>query len=211
MVIDFSRTAAYMCPGCGKMAFGEFSLFELSGGRGITVSCSCGRSRLNIFPRTKTEYCVSLKCLICDEEHEFLVPLSDFMKQNCIDLSCPDILIGLAFIGKQEAVKTSVADNEAYIREIVSACGLEHTGRNGLTMLKALDKIQELSDHSALSCECGSTLIDVEVLEDEIILECCMCGADATFRANEIRNGNFSEITEIVIQGSDDGENEKNS
>ncbi len=208
MVIDFDRTAAYMCPSCGNMTFGAFSLFELSGGRGISVSCGCGKTHLDIFPRSKTEYSVRLRCIICDEGHEFFVSLNDLMKQNCVDLACPDILIGLAYIGKQDAVRAAVSENEEYIRGIVSACGLEHTGKNGITILKALDKIQELSDNKALFCECGSSMIDIDVLEDEIILQCCKCGADASFRADEIRNGNFSEITEIAIQKKDGGTHE---
>lgn len=199
MVVDFNRTVAYMCPGCGEMAFGAFTLFELSGERGIAVNCDCGKSQLKIFPKSKTQYAVSLRCLVCDEEHEYDVPLHELMRQSCMDFSCPDILIGLAYIGKRDAVAAAVQENNAYMEEIVAACGLEHTGKNGITMLKALDKIQELSDDKHLSCACGSTMIDVDVLEDELILECCMCGATLSFTADEIRSGHFSDITEIVI------------
>lgn len=210
MVIDFNRTVAYLCPGCGEMTFGEFSLFELSGQRGISVKCDCGKSELKIFPKTKTQYCVSLLCTMCDEVHAFDVPLFDLMKQSCIDFCCPDILIGLAYVGKDDAVRSAVHGNDSYINEIVAACGLEHTGKNGLMMLKALDKIQELSDDSCLLCECGSTMIDVDVLEDELILECCMCGATISFTADEIRNGHFSDITEIVIQKGSEAAKDKN-
>ena len=163
-----------------------------------------------IFPKTKTLYSVSLRCLVCDEEHEFDVPLIDFMRQSCIDFSCPDILIGLAYIGKKEAVMDAVKENDTYIEEIVAACGLEHTGKNGITMLKALDKIQELSDDGNLTCACGSAMIDVDVLEDELVLECCMCGATVSFTADEIRNGNFSDISEIEIQKSPESAKDKN-
>ena len=210
MVVDFNRTVAYMCPGCGDMTFGEFSLFELSGERGISVKCDCGKSQLKIFPKTKTLYSVSLRCRVCDAEHEFDVPLIDFMRQSCIDFSCPDILIGLAYIGKKEAVMDAVKENDTYIEEIVAACGLEHTGKNGITMLKALDKIQELSDDGNLTCTCGSAMIDVDVLEDELVLECCMCGATVSFTADEIRNGNFSDISEIEIQKSPESAKDKN-
>ncbi len=206
MIIDFNRTAAYMCHGCGKMAFGDFSLFELSGGRGITVSCGCGKSKLEILPRSQNEYNVTIFCQICEEEHSFIVSLQDLMKLPSVDLACPDILVGLAYIGKTDAVNAAVAENEAYIHDIVRACGLEHTGSNGITMLKALDKIQELSDDGALYCECGSTMIDVDVMENELILECCTCGGDAVFTADEIRNGHFSDITEIVIPKRDEKE-----
>jgi hypothetical protein len=40
------------------------------------------------------------------------------------------------------------------------------------------------------------------VLEDALALTCCLCGSDAVFTAEEIRGGNFSDITEIVIQKS---------
>ena len=36
-------------------------------------------------------------------------------------------------------------------------------------------------------------------LENGIVLECCECGATAFFTADDIRQENFSDITEIVI------------
>lgn len=200
MVINYNRTAAYMCPGCGEITYGDFSLFELSGGRGITIKCDCQKSHLDIYPKSSDTYVVALRCILCDEVHKYAVPLNDLLKKRILDFTCPNVLIGLVFIGKQDEIKTAVADNAEYIREVVSACGLGHTGNNGITMLKALDKIQELSEESSLFCECGSNLIDVDVLEDEIILECCMCGGHISFTADEIRNGQFSDITEITIE-----------
>ncbi len=209
MVIDFNRTVAYMCPGCGEMTFGNFSLFELSGQRGVSVKCDCGKSQLKILPKSNTEYVVSSRCLVCDEEHIFQIPLQELLHQNCVAFSCPDIHIGLAYVGKRDAVLTMVKDNGAYIEEIVTACGLEHTGKNGLTMLKALDRIQEISDEGNLTCSCGSNTIDVDVLSEALVLTCCMCGAEAVFTADDIRNGNFSEIAEIVIPAEDANTNDK--
>ena len=209
MVIDFNRTVAYMCCGCGEMTFGNFSLFELSGQRGVSVKCDCGRSHLKILPKSNTEYVVSVRCMICDEEHIFQIPLQELLRQNCAAFSCPDLHIGLAYVGKHDAVLSMVQDNGAYIDEIVAACGLEHTGKNGLTMLKALDRIQEISDDGNLTCSCGSNTIDVDVLSDALVLTCCMCGAEAVFTADDIRNGNFSEIAEIIITADDTDTNEK--
>lgn len=203
MVINYNRCASYMCPGCGEMTFGEFSLFELSGGRGISLKCGCGKSHLDILPKTKEHYMISLRCILCDEVHEYPVTLYDLLKKRLLDFSCPDILIGLIFIGKSDAVKEAVKGNAEYINEVVSACGLSHTGQNGVTMLKALDKIQKLSDDSCVFCKCGSNLIDVDVLEDELILECCMCGNTISFTADEIRSGKFSDITEITIDSDE--------
>lgn len=211
MHIDFNRTVAYMCPGCGETTFADFSLFEFSGGRGISIKCDCGKSYLKIYPKTKTQFIISQRCLICDVEHEFAVTLDELMKRKCIDFVCPEILIGLSCIGKKEEVNAYVKENENYIRGIVSACGLEHTGRNGITMLKALDKIQELSDEGCLSCECGSNLIDVDVLEDELILECCKCGAEISFTADEIRNESFSGICEITVSKDTKKSKDKNN
>ena len=199
MIIDFGRVAAYLCPACGNVAFAEFSLFELSGGRGIVLSCDCGKSHLNISPRTKTEYTVSVDCMMCDREHEFITPLNQLMKQPVLNFACPELFIALASVGKQEDVLAAMQQNQDYIREIVSACGLSHTGKNGLTFLKALNKIQELSEDGALYCGCGSNLIDVDVLEDEIVLECHECKSTASFTAKDVRTGNFSEVTEMVI------------
>lgn len=199
MVIDFGRVAAYLCPACGSIAFAEFSLFELSGGRGIELACDCGKSHLNISPRTKTEYVVSAECMMCDREHEFITPLSQLMKNPVLNFACPDLMLGLVSIGTKEEVLASVQQNQDYIREIVTACGLAHTGKNGLTFLKALNKIQELSEDGALYCGCGSNLIDVDVLEDEIVLECHECKSTASFTAADVRDERFAEVTEMVI------------
>ena len=211
MVINFKRTVAYMCPSCGEMTFADFSLFELSGERGISVSCGCQKSQLKIFPKTKEQYVLSLRCLLCDELHEYPVSLQDLLKKSCMDFACPQVLIGLAFVGKSDAVSSRVKENTEYINEIVSTCGLSHTGKNGVTMLKALDKIQQLSDDSNLFCECGSNIIDVDVLEDEIILECCMCKNRVSFMVDEIRNGSFLDITEIEIKKNSETTDDKES
>lgn len=200
MVIDFNRTVAYICPSCGEVAFGNFSLFELSGGRGLTVSCGCGKSTLKIAYKSGTTYSVIVKCQVCEKEHEYAMPLSDLLHNHFLDFSCPELLMGLAFIGDEDKVKHAVSENNKYIKEILITCGLEHAGKNGITILKALDKIQQLSDDGGLACECGSNLIDLDVLENGIVLECCTCGATAFFTADDIRQENFSDITEILIR-----------
>ena len=108
--------------------------------------------------------------------------------------------MGLVFIGNEENVKRAVEENNKYINEILITCGLEHAGKNGITILKALDKIQQLSDTGDLRCECGSVTIDLDVLENGIVLECCDCKATAFFTADDIRQEKFSDITEILIR-----------
>lgn len=200
MVINFDRTAAYRCPACGEISFGDFSMFELSGTKGVSVECTCGQSRLLIIPENKNTYSVSVRCLVCDEDHGFSLPFQSLAKRDCNEFFCPNVVVGLAFVGRKEAVKASVMQSEAHIREVISACGLEHTGKNGVTMLKALDKIQELSDEECLYCECGSSMIDVEVRENDLVLECCVCGASVTLSADSIRNSDFSHLDKLVLK-----------
>lgn len=199
MIIDFNRTVAYICPGCGEIAYGEFSLFELSGGRGISVSCGCGKSALKISCKSDTTYTISVKCQICEKEHIYAVPLAELLHSHFLDYMCSELLIGLVFIGDKDKVEHAVAENNKYIKEILTTCGIEHSGKNGIVILKALDKMQQLSDEGGVRCECGSNLIDLDVLENGIVLECCECGATAFFTADDIRKENFSDITEILI------------
>ncbi len=199
MLINFDRTIAYRCPACGEFAYGDFSLFELSGHKGISVRCSCEHSAVEILPENKYNYAVRIKCLVCDEIHKFNLPFSSIAKKECCEFTCPNVIVGLVFVGKEDAVKKAVRENESYIGEVISACGLEHTGKNGVIMLKALDKIQELSDRERLFCECGSNLIDVEIHEDNIILECCECGSAMILTADAIRNNDFAHVDKLVI------------
>lgn len=203
MIIDFNRTVAYICPGCGEVAYGVFSLFELSGGRGISVSCDCGKSQLNIFSKNAKNYIVSVICQVCEKNHEYAVSINDLLRKSFLDFVCPELLMGLAFVGNKDAVENAVDENNKYVKEILTTCGIEHAGKNGIAILKALDKIQLLSDDGGVTCECGSDLIDLDVLENGIVLECCKCGATAFFTADDIRKEKFSDITEILISKSD--------
>ncbi len=203
MIIDFNRTVAYVCAGCGEVTYGEFSLFELSGGRGISVSCDCGKSALNISSKNAKTYTVSVKCQVCEKNHEYAVNLADLLHKNYIDFLCPELLMGIAFIGNKEKIEHALEENNKYIKEILTTCGIEHAGKNGIVILKALDKIQLLSDDGGVRCECGSDIIDLDVLENGIVLECCKCGATAFFTADDIRREKFSDITEILISKSD--------
>ncbi len=203
MIINFDRTVAYRCPGCGEIAYGDFSLFGLSGGKSVVVQCNCGQSSLVIAPEGKNNFIISVPCLVCDDIHKFSLPFSSLAKKDCTEFACPNVMVGLVFIGRGEAVRNAVVRNEQYIDEVIAACGLEHTGKNGVTMLKALDKIQELADGERLYCECGSSMIDVEVREDDLVLECCNCGAKVTITAETIRNSDFSRIEQLILKRRD--------
>jgi len=200
MVINFDRTAAYRCSSCGEICFGDFSMFELSGQKGVSVQCKCGQSELQIVPENKNSFIITVKCLVCDEIHKFSLPFQTLAKKDCSEFTCPNVVVGLVFVGRNEAVHNAVVRNEHYIEEVISACGLDHTGKNGVTMLKALDKIQELSDDEALYCDCGSNMIDVEVRENDLILECCLCGATLVLTADTIRNSDFSRLEKLVLK-----------
>jgi len=200
MIINLNRTVAYRCASCGEICFGTFSMFELSGSKGVSVQCKCGQSELLLEPENKNGYIITVKCLVCDETHKFSLPFQSLVKKDCTEYTCPNVMVGLVFIGREEAVKSAVVRNEHYIEEVISACGLDHTGKNGVTMLKALDKIQELSDDEALYCDCGSNMIDVEVRENDLVLECCMCGASLVLTADTIRNSDFSHLEKLILK-----------
>lgn len=199
MVIDFNRTVAYVCPGCGEVCYGDISLFELSGGRGVSVNCDCGKSSLEIFSKSVASYIVSVGCQVCEKNHQYAVSLSDLLRKSFMVFLCPELLTGLVYIGTKDKVEHALDENNKYVNEILTTCGIEHAGKNGIPILKALDKIQLLSDDGSVRCECGSELIDLDVLENGIVLECLKCGATAFFTADDIRQEKFSDITEILI------------
>ena len=199
MIIDFDRTIAYRCPSCGEITYGNFSLFEISGKKGISVHCACGESCISITSKNGTSFFLDIDCVICDNPHRFSVTFDALAKKECNEFSCPEVAVGLAFVGKEQAVKKSVADNEKAMSDVVLACGLEHTGKNGILMIKALDKIQDLSENDNLKCSCGSKVIDIEVREDEIVLECCLCGEQTVIDISDIRKNAFSKLKKIII------------
>lgn len=199
MHIDFRRTAAYLCPHCGEFAFADFTLFQLSGKRPITFRCGCEHSELVMLPTDKNNLKMQLYCVMCDAPHEFLLSYRDLMHNPISEFRCPEIMTGLIYVGKSDAVADGLAENQSYIREILSACGLEHTGVNGLAMIKGLDALNALAEDGMLSCECGSETVDLDVTENEIILRCCDCNSTFHISAAQIRDGFFADLSSLTI------------
>lgn len=199
MVIDFDRTIAYRCAACGEITYGDFSLFELSGKKGISVHCACGESNISITSDGRTSFNVELDCVICDSPHKYSLKFDTLAKRDCNDFQCPEVGVGLAFIGKNKSVNMAMEESEAMVGDVLMACGLEHTGKNGILMLKALDKIQDLSENDNLKCHCGSRVIDIEVRENEIVLKCCVCGTKSVIDISEIKKNGFSRLSKIII------------
>ena len=202
MLIDFDRTIAYRCANCGEIVYGSFSLFEISGDKGISVSCSCGETAVKIAHEKRTGYTVSTECIACGEIHSFAMPFETLVRREYIEFFCPDISLGIACIGKERAVRRAVGRNEKSVAEILSACGLEHTGKNGMIMLRAIEKLQDLSENDNLHCSCGSKIIDIEIREREIVLDCCVCGTKMSLDIDYIKHSGLSHLNEIIIKPS---------
>jgi len=89
MIINLDRTAAYRCASCGEICFGTFSMFELSGSKGVSIQCKCGQSQMSIVPENKNNFTVSLKCLVCDEVHAFHCPSNPLPKGIARSMPAP--------------------------------------------------------------------------------------------------------------------------
>ena len=163
------------------------------------MHCACGESNISITNQNSTIFGVEIDCVICDHIHKFNVKFDTLAKKDCNDFECPEVGVGLAFVGKDKTVKKAMQESEAMVSDVLSACGLEHTGKNGILMLKALDKIQDLSENDNLKCRCGSKVIDVEVRENEIILKCCACANQSVIDISEIKKNGFSKLSKIII------------
>ena len=102
MVITPKNThIAYRCPECGTAVIGFVGKFALSADM-LRLKCECGGSHLDINITNDKKIRLSVPCIFCRTNHNFVVSESIFFGRDIFLLNCPYSNMDICFIGGKE-------------------------------------------------------------------------------------------------------------
>ncbi|RCW60906.1 MULTISPECIES: hypothetical protein [Halanaerobium] len=177
MLINLSTTIALSCPACGRLEKEKVNIFELPAGELKQLSCSCGAEKAALMRKENSQLQINYFCLHCDKAHKVLVSAQDFWRSNHLQpLSCRDTGLNPGFFGPPALVNEEIKKEKQDLELMAAELGFDDF-KNPEVMLQALDIIHDIAVEEALSCECGSDDINIELFSDRIQLICNNCGS----------------------------------
>lgn len=174
MLVTTERVVAVQCPSCGKLGVHTFFLFTVNS-EDLILTCECGFRKMQISRKSRM-VCVQVSCIICEQEHLTLIPLSEVLQTDLLTLCCPNTRVELAYWGASEAEVLQASQESNSLSEVLDSVENDYL-TNRQVMIEALRILERFADSGLLRCECGNERIDLDVYSDKIELACPACGS----------------------------------
>ena len=194
MILNPGQThVAYRCPDCGTVIYGFVGRFALSAGM-LRLKCTCGKSAMDISVTNDKKVRLSVPCLFCKQNHNYVVSQNIFFGRDLFLLNCPYSNMDIAFMGEKEKTDKEVertgaelerllADLEA--EELKDIQPMEMDEEEVLPDPTIYDSIRflvkELEAEEAIDCPCHSGNYDLRFVKEGVQVFCPDCGATHTF------------------------------
>lgn len=166
------RAFGYICPSCGKPAYGERTRFALCAAA-VGLVCDCGHSELTAEPVGEV-YRVTAPCGVCGGEHRAEVPARQLLESAGVGLACPEKGALCCYIGEPYRVQRALRDLEATMQKRKDAEGgafVDH-----VIMYEVLSELKDIAARGGISCACGSHGYQMEIHGESVDLICPGCG-----------------------------------
>lgn len=184
---------AYRCPECGDFIYGLVGDFALNTNL-MRLKCTCGKSTLDITTTSDKKLRLSIPCILCKENHNFVVSPSIFFEKDLFLLNCPYANIDIGFIGDKDRIDTAEKENEQTLLKLVQDMEVET-----IEDLQPIDMdedeilpdatvydlirfvVKDLEAEGNLDCPCHSGNYDLRFAPNGIQVYCLDCGASYLF------------------------------
>lgn len=200
MVLDTKHTyLAYRCPQCGFAIYGVAGQFALAADM-IKIKCQCGGSELVINYTSDRKLRLSVPCLFCGQNHNYVVSENVFFGQELFLLSCPYTNMDICFIGAKEQVDKAVGESETELNKLFEEMNIESIDELHSSPDVDPDRIisdaqvydivrflvKELEADGAIDCPCHSGQYEFNMTDEGICVFCPICGAEHVFPADSL-------------------------
>ena len=115
---------AYRCPECGTVIYGLVSEFALTANM-MRLKCDCGRSALDITPTRDKKIKLSVPCVLCRENHNFVLSPALFFERDLFTGGCPYSSLDIIFIGDKKEVDAAVEKNTEALKKLIKDMEVE--------------------------------------------------------------------------------------
>lgn len=190
------RNIAYRCPECASSIFGIVGKFALSANM-LRLKCSCDKpSALDITVTNDGKIRLSVPCLFCKQNHNYVVSESVFFDREKFLLNCPYTGMDIAFIGEEETIHTELARTEEEIRRLMASFEAEEL--SDIQPQEMHDEeilpdpavydtlrfvVKDLEEEGKISCLCKNGKYDLRFTESGVEVYCENCGGSYLFLA----------------------------
>lgn len=166
------RAIGYICPSCGKPAYGERTRFALCAAASGLV-CGCGHSELTAEP-CGTRYHVTVPCGVCGGEHRAEVPSEQLLDGPGVGLACPETKQLCCYIGEVYQVQRALRDLEVAVEKKKGTEGGAFV--DDVIMYEVLSELKDIAARGGIRCACGGQGCSLEVHGSAVDLVCPSCG-----------------------------------
>lgn len=196
MLIATTCAVALRCPVCGKIQYGDLSLFAVAASKSLQFSCECGEPILSISTRDGKSYTLQLECLMCEGRHLWHYSRREIWSNRLLRLVCEDTGLEVGFIGPLGQIKKSVRQQERSLSQLAEDIGLADYFENPQVVYEILECLQQLAGSGKLTCTCGNRQIEVNLFPERVELRCSSCGAVAV-----LSTGSGEDLERIIDKG----------
>ncbi len=196
MVKDIkSAHIAYRCPECGSIIYGLVGQFALSAGM-VRIKCSCGGSALDITTTNDKKLRLSVPCLFCKQNHNFVVSQNIFYGRDLFLLNCPYANMDICFMGDKEKTDAAIEESDKKLSMLLADLEVESIKDMQPVDLDEDDilpdpviydtlkfLIAELAADGEIDCPCHDGEYDLRFLGSGIQVYCKKCGGVHFFDA----------------------------
>ena len=190
------RNIAYRCPKCGVPTVGIIGKFALHANM-LRLRCTCGEeSSLDINVTGDKKIRLSVPCLFCKQNHNYVVSESLFFDKDKFLLNCPYTGFDISFIGDEDGIKKEIERTDAELARLLASFEAEELSdiqpedMNESEILPdpaVYDTlrfvVKDLEADGKVHCPCGNGQYDLRFAPDGIEVYCQRCGGSYKFTA----------------------------
>lgn len=184
---------AYRCPECNDVIYGLMGEFALNA-HAMRLKCACGKTSLDISATHDKKIKFSVPCVLCKENHNFVVSPALFFERDIFLGGCPYANVNILFIGEKEKIDNAVFENDKVLSKLIADMGVE-----SLEDLQPTDMdedeilpdasvydlirfvVKDLEAEEKVDCPCHSGNYNLRYAPGGIQVYCEDCGATYFF------------------------------
>jgi len=189
---------AYRCPSCGTTIYGFVGKFALKANM-LRIKCSCGQSAMDITITNDDKIRLSVPCLFCAQNHNFVVSQSIFFGRDLFLLGCPYSNMDICFIGEKEKTDKELERSEKELMRLLTdleAESIEDIQPKDMEECEILPDpqlydiirfvIKDLEEEGKVDCPCHRGTYELRFCDEGIEVYCPDCGAKEIFSVPNI-------------------------
>ena len=204
---------AYRCPECGTIVFGLVGEAIAHAASMLRLKCECGKSALDITPTQDKKIKLSVPCVLCRDNHNFVLSPALFFERELFTGGCPYSNLDIIFIGEKEKVDEALQKNTEALQKLIKDMEVETLEElqpedmdedEVLPDAQVYDLIRfvvkDLEADGKVDCPCHSGSYDLRYAPGGIQVYCTECEASHFFSCvSAAAAEDYLTVDEIIL------------